>query len=333
MKNNKKFPLMDEEMIQHMILLLEKGEERDFIEIENTILRGQLLLEQERMKNLTKREKMLLKGRLLIEQERIRNLTKKEKMVLKGRLLIEEDKINSLTKEDQMLYMGKILSEQKQTREMHEHKSVKQRRKPLFVQEQSQGKKTIETVIHRGKLLLDKKQKNERTDRVTIPNKMGELVLPIAHYALIDSKNPHSNNLKILIYGLGSCIALILYDGIAKLSAMTHIYLPKSSIGYFEENFPQKHADTAVMDLLNQMIKSGAKKENIKACIFGGATIFKESYSDMGERNSESVKNELKSLNIKIEREFIGGRKGSTIIFDVKNKIVLLPNLNKKIKI
>ena len=139
--------------------------------------------------------------------------------------------------------------------------------------------------------------------------------------------------MKILIYGLGSCIALILYDGIAKLSAMTHIYLPKSSIGYFEENFPQKHADTAVMDLLNQMIKSGAKKENIKACIFGGATIFKESYSDMGERNSESVKNELKSLNIKIEREFIGGRKGSTIIFDVKNKIVLLPNLNKKIKI
>ena len=74
-------------------------------------------------------------------------------------------------------------------------------------------------------------------------------------------------------------------------------------------------------------------KYNIRACIFGGSTIFKITYNDMGDRNSESVKNELKSLNIKIEKEFVGNKKGSTIIYDVKNNIILLPNLNKKIRI
>ena len=333
MNYNGKLPLMDEEMIQQAILLLEKREEQDFAEVEDIILRGKLLLEQERIKNLTNREKIILKGRLLIEQERIRNLTKKEKMILQGKLLSKEDKISSLIKEDQLLYIGNILSGQEQTREIHEHKSVKRRRKPSLEQEQSQGINKHESVVRRGRLLIDKEQKNERTDRITEPNNINQLVLPIAHYALIDLKKSRDKSLKIVIYGLGSCIALILIDKIAKISAMSHIYLPKSSVGYLEDNFPQKHADIAVKDLLKQMIENGAKRDNIRACIFGGSTIFKITYNDMGDRNSESVKNELKSLNIKIEKEFVGNKKGSTIIYDVKNNTILLPNLNKKIRI
>jgi len=331
MKNDKKFPLMDEEMIQRMLLILEKGENRAFLEVKNMILRGKLLLEQERIKNLSKEDKIILKGRLLIEQERIRNLTEKEKIILKGRLLIEEDNMYSLTKEDQMLYMGKLLAGQGLRKRRKKEKSVKRARKSSYKQEHAREINKHEEVVYRGKLLLDKEQKEERNDRVTIPNNMGELILPIAHYALIDLKNPSTNRQKIVIYGLGSCIALILIDRIARLSAMSHIYLPKSSVGYVEDNFPQKHADTAVLDLVNQMIINGAKKESIEALIFGGYTHFYNAASDMGKRNSESVKKELKSLNIKIKKEFVGGRKGSTLIYDPLHGFVLLPNLNKKI--
>jgi len=311
MKQNDKFPLMDEEMIQQAIFLLKKKEERDFHEVKDLNLRGKLLLQQNRINNLSKREKIVLKGRLLIEQERIRNLTKEEKMILKGRLLVNKDNLPTLTKEDQMLYILHVLSGRK----------LKERYKAY-----QKGAK-------RKQILLENGHKNKRLDRITKPNKLNELVLPIAHYAIIDLNNPSMTDLKIKIYGLGSCIALILCDKVKKIHAMSHIYLPKSSVGYVEENFPQKHADTAVPDLLNQILKHGAKKEHVKAYIFGGTTKFKNAYSDMGKRNTECVKRVLKSLDIKIEKDLLGGTKGSTIIYDVKNNLVSLLNLNKNIKI
>ena len=188
---------MDEEMIQQAILLLENKEEKDYHEIEDLNLRGTLLLQQKRIKNLSKREKIVLKGRLLIEQERIRNLTKEEQRILKGQLLVNKDNIPTLTKVDQMLYIGHALSGQEVKQKYKAHQKGTRRKHSIS----------------------DKRNENKRIDRITKPNKYNELVLPIAHYAILDLKNPHMHDMKIKIYGLGSCIALILRDENIKINA------------------------------------------------------------------------------------------------------------------
>ena len=70
----------------------------------------------------------------------------------------------------------------------------------------------------------------ENIDRVEKIGRRGEIVLPIGHYALVNSKYKSSNaHIKISIYGLGSCIALILYDKKSQVSGMSHILLPKAN--------------------------------------------------------------------------------------------------------
>ena len=74
-------------------------------------------------------------------------------------------------------------------------------------------------------------------------------MLPIGHYALINSETGIiSHNPKIAIYGLGSCIALIIYDDKNKIYAMSHILLPhgKKVKENYEQKHPQKYASTAV---------------------------------------------------------------------------------------
>ena len=67
----------------------------------------------------------------------------------------------------------------------------------------------------------------KRRDRVNRANKRGEISIPIGHFALEDtSKVTGSIYPKFIIYGLGSCVALILFDKKAKVNAMSHILLP-----------------------------------------------------------------------------------------------------------
>ena len=55
----------------------------------------------------------------------------------------------------------------------------------------------------------------------------GNIFVPMGHYALSNNKhNPTNQSPNFVIYGLGSCIALILFDDIKKISAMSHILLP-----------------------------------------------------------------------------------------------------------
>ena len=62
--------------------------------------------------------------------------------------------------------------------------------------------------------------------RIEKSDKNGEVFLPIGHYFLTNCKNKLENkHPKVSIYGLGSCIALILVDFINKVCGMSHILL------------------------------------------------------------------------------------------------------------
>lgn len=150
-------------------------------------------------------------------------------------------------------------------------------------------------------------------------DKKGEIFLPMGHYAIINCKNSINNvDPKISIYGLGSCIALILFDYKNNVSGMSHILLPKSRQNK-TINFPHKYADLSAKLLIQELINHGAMRKNIKAIIVGGSKIFDLDENFMGINNTEAIKKELEKLEIKIIGENTGGSEGRAVIFDTKD--------------
>jgi len=164
-----------------------------------------------------------------------------------------------------------------------------------------------------------------RNDCICRGDIKSEIILHIAHYVLINSDSKlNLNPPKIIIYGLGSCIALILYDLQNKIFAMSHILLPHSDNikNNIQIRRPHKFADCSVKILVENMITQGAENQNIKAVIVGGSKIFQNNFNNVGAENIKVVKFELERLKIRITREDVGGKRGRTIIYDTKDNSV-----------
>lgn len=123
---------------------------------------------------------------------------------------------------------------------------------------------------------------------------------------------------KLITAGLGSCIGICLLDKTGQIGGMAHIMLPSSQNARSSQN-RAKFADTAIEDLIEEMVKMGASKKRITAKIAGGAQMFNIGNSDImkiGERNTRAVVEILKKNNIQILAQDTGGNYGRTIVFD-----------------
>jgi len=118
----------------------------------------------------------------------------------------------------------------------------------------------------------------------------------------------------MMTIGLGSCIGLTMYDPNLKMGAMVHIMLPESS---GRKDRPGKYADTAVPLLVNELADLGCKNRSITAKIIGGACMFEYFGTNLniGERNAEKVRNQLKEHHIHLAAEDVGGKVGRSVTF------------------
>ena len=127
-----------------------------------------------------------------------------------------------------------------------------------------------------------------------------------------------------MIYGLGSCIGLILCDSLENILAMAHIVLPVSPAPDPPE--PARYADTAIPLLLEEMKKRGAFAGRIVAKLAGGARMLQISgvVGDIGARNLESVREGLARHRIRIVAECVGGTSGRTLRWNAKQRIAVV---------
>jgi chemotaxis protein CheD len=126
----------------------------------------------------------------------------------------------------------------------------------------------------------------------------------------------YSSSPSVLRTILGSCVGICIYDRVKKIGGMAHVLLPTSQ----KTNItPEKYADTAIPLLVREMLKIGARKENLSAKITGGASMFKFgsniALGQIGDRNVEQTKLELQKLGIPIVVEEVGGNLGRVIDF------------------
>ncbi len=115
--------------------------------------------------------------------------------------------------------------------------------------------------------------------------------------------------------GLGSCIAVIMYDPVAKVGGLAHVVLPQSNDSSQARVNGIKYADIAIPELLQQMRAQGAVRSRMATKIVGGSRMFKVSSNafDTGERNIEAVKKVLAEEGMRISGEDTGGKKGRSV--------------------
>lgn len=115
--------------------------------------------------------------------------------------------------------------------------------------------------------------------------------------------------------GLGSCVGITLYDKIKKIGGLAHVMLP-SYKGYEGQNIA-KFADSAIIELLNQITRIGATRNQLVAKIAGGAHMFGRAQNNdmlkIGERNAAASLAILKQLGIPVQANDTGGSHGRTI--------------------
>lgn len=124
----------------------------------------------------------------------------------------------------------------------------------------------------------------------------------------------------LVTYALGSCIGICLHDPVTKLGALVHIMLPVNMEAGRKN--AMKYGDTGIRETLKQMEAKGANRTRITAKIAGGAKMFEDgggSLGNIGQRNIESVRMNLKKEGIRLLKEDVGGSVARTLLFDVSS--------------
>jgi chemotaxis protein CheD len=124
---------------------------------------------------------------------------------------------------------------------------------------------------------------------------------------------------------LGSCVAACLYDPVMRVIGMNHFLLANKR--YAREN-PQvlqseagRYGMHAMELLINNMLKAGAQRRNLRAKVFGGGNVLPgvsgggDSFFAVGNVNSRFILEYLQQENIPVVAKGLGGSHGRIIHF------------------
>ncbi len=124
---------------------------------------------------------------------------------------------------------------------------------------------------------------------------------------------------RICCMGLGSCVAVFLYDPTTKVGGVAHALLPRAPKG---AGTTGKYADTAVKVLLDEVLAKGARREMLRAKLVGGAQMFPNlniRVTDIGKENIDEAKRALRALGIRLAAEDTQGTRGRSATFDLES--------------
>ena len=110
----------------------------------------------------------------------------------------------------------------------------------------------------------------------------------------------------LIVTVLGSCISACIRDPVAGVGGMNHFMLPQGAKSDMDNPVSEsmRYGNYAMEVLINQLMRNGAKRENLEAKIFGGGNVLRSFTTNMvGDRNAEFVKKYLKEEGIKIASE------------------------------
>lgn len=136
---------------------------------------------------------------------------------------------------------------------------------------------------------------------------------------------------------VGSCVAICIYDPVAKIAGMAHVMLPKNNTSDPTPKPEGKFADVAINVLLDRLAAGGAKQNRLKAKMAGGASVFqnegRKNTFNIGLRNVDTIKTALAEKNIPLLAEDVGANSGRWVIFDINSNVMTIKDRAKGVTI
>jgi chemotaxis protein CheD len=131
---------------------------------------------------------------------------------------------------------------------------------------------------------------------------------------------------------LGSCVGVALYDPQARVGGLNHFMLP-GSVSTKKDMYSEtgKYGVFAMELLVNEMVKMGANRPNLRGKIFGGGHVLRQEVDGSGkipEANIRLAQGFLETEGIPVDSSDVGGNVGRKIFLFPQTFRVLLKRMS-----
>lgn len=134
----------------------------------------------------------------------------------------------------------------------------------------------------------------------------------------------------LIVTVLGSCVAACIRDRITGIGGMNHFMLPSSGDLDSPVSASMRYGTYAMEILINELLKSGARRENLEAKVFGGGSVLAGFTSmNVGERNAQFVRAYLQAENIHMAAEDLNDIHPRKVYFFPRSGKVLVKKLKQ----
>lgn len=135
----------------------------------------------------------------------------------------------------------------------------------------------------------------------------------------------------LIVTVLGSCVAACIRDRVSGVGGMNHFMLPD---GGGDTDSPvsasMRYGTYAMEVLINDLLKAGARRENLEAKVFGGGNVLRGFVAiNVGERNAQFVREYLKAEGIRIVAEDLNDVHPRKVYFFPRTGKVLVKKLKQ----
>ncbi|NIJ30332.1 chemotaxis protein CheD [Sphingomonas insulae] len=113
---------------------------------------------------------------------------------------------------------------------------------------------------------------------------------------------------------LGSCISACLFDPVTRVGGLNHFLLAEPGSGDTDVRSLQRYGVYAMEVLINAMMAMGATRTNLKARIYGGASL-RDGFRDIGATNALFARRFLRDERIALVGEDVGGHGARRVEF------------------
>ncbi|MBI5634268.1 MAG: chemotaxis protein CheD [Nitrospirae bacterium] len=126
----------------------------------------------------------------------------------------------------------------------------------------------------------------------------------------------------MLVSALGSCIAVVMLDPLVRIGGIAHVMLPgKCRQEGHADRF--RYADDAITELLSQMLRKGAKIEDLVVCLAGAGNVLQRPEDSICSLNIEAVSEVLSRLGLTVSAQSLGGVQRRSVRLDIAAGTVL----------
>jgi chemotaxis protein CheD len=156
---------------------------------------------------------------------------------------------------------------------------------------------------------------------MTLTESPSLLVAGIGEMVLSSDASAH-----LVAYGLGSCIALAVWDPKAKVGGLAHFMLPS---GPANNGSPVKFIDTGLDAYLKALEAKGAMLSRCVIKAAGAAAMLTVGGGlAIGKRNSETMQAALTERGLSMAATALGGNAGRTVQLEVGDGRFLIKSLS-----